>query len=81
MAIVLSCRRTLHLVPDDVYNKAHNLKYYVAFCKSKDILDSAFLRLRLQNVTVHKSVNRQTIKGLNPTLQKLHGAETTHSPG
>ncbi|KAG8932032.1 hypothetical protein FRC01_000403 [Tulasnella sp. 417] len=66
---------TVHIIPDEPYNKTHRFSHYVAFCKSKSILDSAFLRLRLQEVTVHKIVNKQTLKDVNPTLRRLHGSE------
>lgn len=75
---------SVHIIPDEPYNNKHKFSHYVAFCKSKDILDSAFLRLRLQAVTVHKTVHNQTLKDVNPVLRRLHGAEissaiVTHS--
>ncbi|KAG9041428.1 hypothetical protein FS837_012275 [Tulasnella sp. UAMH 9824] len=71
----------VHIIPDEPYNKTHRFSHYVAFCKSKDILNSAFLRLRLQEVTVHKLVNKQALKAVNPILRKLHGAEISDGIG
>ncbi|KAG8982486.1 hypothetical protein FRB90_006754, partial [Tulasnella sp. 427] len=77
-----SAWKSVHILPDEEYNRTHIFSYFIAFCKHKEALNLAYDCLHLQNVTVRKGVNLQSFAALAPTidsLSKSQGAGTRYS--
>ncbi|KAG9019760.1 hypothetical protein FRB90_009630 [Tulasnella sp. 427] len=61
---------SIHILPDSLYNQAHDPKRYVLTCPCKDTLRDAFVRLRLLKVTTLKSIDRKKWESLLQSIQR-----------